>query len=56
MTILKKSAAIANNRLGKLDDRRMELIAKACDEILEGKLDGHFPLPYGRPEAEPSRT
>ena len=42
--ILKKSAAIANNRLGKLDDRRMELIAKACDEILEGKLDGHFPL------------
>ena len=27
--ILKKSAAIANNRLGKLDDRRMELIAKA---------------------------
>lgn len=43
-SILKKSAAIANNRLGKLDDRRMELIAKACDEILEGKLDGHFPL------------
>ena len=42
--ILKKSAAIANNRLGKLDDRRMELIAKACDEILEGKLDSHFPL------------
>ena len=42
--VLKKSAAIANNRLGKLDDRRAELISQVCDEILDGKLDGHFPL------------
>lgn len=42
--ILKKAAAIANNRLGKMDDRRLELISQACDEILEGKLDGNFPL------------
>ena len=42
--VLKKSAAIANNRLGKLDDRRAGLISQVCDEILEGKLDGHFPL------------
>ncbi len=42
--ILKKAAAIANNRLGKLDDRRLALISQACDEILNGDLDGHFPL------------
>ncbi|MGN0372958.1 MAG: class II fumarate hydratase [Enterocloster sp.] len=42
--VLKKAAAIANNRLGKLDERRLELISQACDEILEGKLEGNFPL------------
>ena len=42
--ILKKAAARANNRLGKLDEKRLDLIAQACDEILAGKLDGHFPL------------
>ena len=42
--VLKKAAAMANNRLGKLDDRRSAIIRQVCDEILEGKLDGHFPL------------
>lgn len=42
--ILKKSAAIANQRLGKLDDRRCHLICMACDEIRSGSLDSHFPL------------
>ncbi|MDR3259045.1 MAG: class II fumarate hydratase [Fusobacteriaceae bacterium] len=42
--ILKKSAAIANNRLGKLDDMKTETIIKVCDEIFSGKLDSHFPL------------
>lgn len=42
--VLKKAAAMANNRLGKLDERRLVLITQVCDEILEGKLDGHFPL------------
>ena len=42
--ILKKAAAIANNRLGKLDERRKNLISDVCDEILEGKLNEHFPL------------
>lgn len=42
--VLKKSAATANNRLGRLDDRKKELICEACDEILEGRLDSHFPL------------
>ena len=42
--ILKKAAAIANNRLGKLDDKRLALISQACDEILAGKLYDNFPL------------
>ncbi|MBR2766448.1 MAG: class II fumarate hydratase [Blautia sp.] len=42
--ILKKAAAMANARLGKLDEERKNLIAQVCDEILEGRLDSHFPL------------
>ena len=42
--ILKKAAATANHHLGKLDEERFHLIAQVCDEILAGKLDGHFPL------------
>ena len=42
--ILKKAAAIANNRLGKLDEKRLALISQACDELLAGKLDDNFPL------------
>jgi len=41
---LKKAAAMANNELGVLPDEKLNLIAKACDEILEGKLDDNFPL------------
>ena len=41
---LKKAAAVANNRLGKLDDARLSAISKACDEIISGRLEGHFPL------------
>ena len=43
-SILKKSAAIANNKLGKLDDKRLDAIKAACDEIIAGKLSEHFPL------------
>ena len=39
-----KAAAMANHRLGKLDETRLSLISAVCDEILAGKLDGHFPL------------
>lgn len=42
--ILKKSAAFANNKLGRLDDKRKQIIGEVADEILAGKLDGHFPL------------
>jgi fumarate hydratase, class II len=41
---LKKAAAYANTELGVLPVEKRDLIAKACDEILEGKLDGEFPL------------
>lgn len=42
--ILKKAAALANYKLGMLDEKRAKMIASACDEVIEGKLDGHFPL------------
>ncbi len=42
--ILKKAAAITNSELGVLEKEKMELIARVCDEILEGKLDDQFPL------------
>lgn len=42
--VLKKAAAVANNRLGVLDKEKAELICAVCDEISEGKLDSHFPL------------
>lgn len=42
--ILKKAAALTNQKLGRLDVRRCDLIGKVCDEIQAGKLDDHFPL------------
>ena len=41
---LKKAAALANHELGVLPAGKRDLIAKVCDEILAGKLDGEFPL------------
>lgn len=42
--ILKKAAALANCKLGNLDQKRTDAIAAACDEILAGRLDEEFPL------------
>src|SRR3954447_2206963 len=42
--ILKKAAAIVNFELGKLPEDKKTLIAQAADEVIEGKLDAHFPL------------
>jgi fumarate hydratase class II len=42
--ILKKAAAITNFDLGKLDAEKKDLIVRAADEVIEGKLDAHFPL------------
>jgi len=41
---LKKAAAHANCDLKVLSSEKRDLISKVCDEILEGKLDGEFPL------------
>jgi fumarate hydratase class II len=42
--ILKKAAALVNEGLGKLSPEKARLIVHACDEVIEGKLDEHFPL------------
>ncbi len=42
--ILKKAAAIVNFDLGKLSEEKKNLIVQAADEVIEGKLDEHFPL------------
>ncbi len=42
--ILKKAAALANCKLGKLSEEKKDAICKACDEVISGSLNGHFPL------------
>lgn len=42
--VLKKAAAMANKELGVLPAEKADLIMKAADEVIEGKLDAHFPL------------
>lgn len=42
--ILKKCAALTNNQLGLLEKKKTEVIVKAADEVIAGKLDAHFPL------------
>ncbi|WP_458109846.1 class II fumarate hydratase [Bacillus zhangzhouensis] len=42
--ILKRSTAIANERLGNLESEKAEAIAAVCDDIISGKYDEHFPL------------
>ncbi|MGE5480774.1 MAG: class II fumarate hydratase [Chloroflexota bacterium] len=44
MGILKKSAALANKELGVLRGDIADLIVRAADEVIAGKLDEHFPL------------
>jgi fumarate hydratase class II len=42
--ILKKAAALVNLDLGKLAPEKAMLIVQAADEVIDGKLDDHFPL------------
>ncbi len=44
--ILKKAAAIANHQLKpeKMTDQKLAAISKACDEVISGSLNDHFPL------------
>ena len=42
--ILKKAAALVNQDLGKLSPEKAQLITRAADEVISGKLNDHFPL------------
>ena len=42
--LIKKAAASANHKLGSLDASLLSSIHKAADEVIDGKLDDHFPL------------
>src|SRR2546423_12878768 len=42
--ILKEASALVNEELGKLPHDKAQLIVQACDEVIEGRLDDHFPL------------
>ena len=44
--ILKKAAAMANHSLKpeKMTEEKLAVITKACDEVISGKLNDHFPL------------
>jgi fumarate hydratase class II len=42
--IVKKATALTNSELGVLAKDKAELIVKAADEVIEGKLNDHFPL------------
>jgi fumarate hydratase, class II len=42
--ILKKAAALVNQDLGKLPAEKAKFIVQAADEVISGRLDGHFPL------------
>ena len=42
--ILKKCAALANEDLGQLPRQKVDLIVRAAQEVIDGKLDDEFPL------------
>src|SRR6516225_4749222 len=42
--VLKKACALANGELGKLPEEKVDLIVRAAQEVIDGKLDAEFPL------------
>src|SRR4029078_8310624 len=44
MALVKRASAEVNESLGILDRNRALAIAPAAQEVIDGKLDGHFPL------------
>ena len=42
--VVKKCAALANPELGELPRDKADLIVRAAQDVIEGKLDGEFPL------------
>jgi len=44
LAMIKKAAAVTNRELGRLPEEKAELIERAAEEVIQGKLDDHFPL------------
>lgn len=44
LAIVKKAAALTNHELGTLPKEKLDLILQAAEEVIEGKLNDHFPL------------
>ena len=44
LALIKRAAAEVNHQLGLLDARRTRAIVRAAQEVVDGKLDDHFPL------------
>ena len=44
MALVKKAAALTNAGLGRIQQEQSDLIVRAADDVLGGKLDGQFPL------------
>ena len=44
IALVKKAAALTNHEIGLLEERLAKAIAAAADEVIENKLDAHFPL------------
>lgn len=42
--IIKKAVALVNFELGSLSETKKNIIAEVCDELIQGRLDAHFPL------------
>jgi fumarate hydratase, class II len=42
--VLKKACALVNQELGRLPNDKAAVIVRVADEVIEGKLDDHFPL------------
>lgn len=44
LALVKKASAFVNQEFGLLSEAKRELIVAAADEVIQGKLDSHFPL------------
>ncbi len=54
--VVKRAAAEVNHSLKLLDARRMRAIVTAAQEVIDGKLDDHFPLVVWQTGSAPRPT
>ncbi len=54
--IVKRAAAETNLELGRLDPKIAAAVIQAAQEVIDGKLDAHFPLAVWQTAPAPSRT